>query len=185
MPQPETSRSDDELQKALLGLLLKHQRAVYAYIFALAPNEADAEDLLQETFLTIYEKFGDFEEGTDFVLWANRIAFWKVKEARKKFARSKVVFDEKVLEAVSETATEMEKENGARHEALSACLQKLNERDRRMVLARYERGGTIEEAARTSGRTVAAAYKSLARIRQLLQDCVSLRVDLQEKGMAL
>jgi len=182
MRDSQNSSAESDSRKVLLSLLLKHQRAIYAYIFALVPNEADAEDLLQESCLTIYEKFETFEEGTDFVLWANRIAYWKVRQARQKFARSKVLFDEKVMEAVSETAVAMEGEISARHEALSLCLRKLNDRDRRMILARYEPGGSVEEAAQISKRTVVATYKALGRIRQLLRDCVTVGLEFEEKG---
>jgi RNA polymerase sigma-70 factor (ECF subfamily) len=76
---PESSRRE------LVGLLSRHQRKIFAYLYTLVPNRADADDLLQETCLTIYEKFDEFEDGTDFVAWANRIAWWKVRQSRQKF----------------------------------------------------------------------------------------------------
>lgn len=68
----------------LVGLLTRNQRKIFAYIYTLVPNRADAEDILQETSVTIYKKFAEFELGTDFVAWANRIAWWKVKAAQQK-----------------------------------------------------------------------------------------------------
>lgn len=166
-PHHENSRAE------LVGLLTRNQRKIFAYIYTLVPNRADAEDILQETSVTIYKKFDEFESGTDFVAWANRIAWWKVKAAQQKFARSKVVFNEEVMEAVVATAGTMEAEMSDRHEALGSCLKKLNERDRRMVLTRYESGSGVERAAAQAGRSRQAAYKALGRIRQLLLDCVT------------
>ena len=160
----------------LVGLLTRNQRKIFAYIYTLVPHRADAEDILQETSMTIYEKFAEFDPGTDFVAWANRIAWWKVKQAQQKFARSKVVFNEEVMEAVMATAGTMEEEMSDRHEALGSCLKKLNERDRRMVLTRYESGSGVERAAAQAGRSLQAAYKALGRIRQLLLDCVTNEV---------
>ncbi|MEO0793836.1 MAG: sigma-70 family RNA polymerase sigma factor [Verrucomicrobiota bacterium] len=177
MRTPDQSAREPSSNKELLRLLLKHQRAIYSYIYTLVPNASNADDLLQETCLTIYEKFDDFEPGTDFLLWANRIAYWKIRQARQKFSRSKVVFDETLMEAVSNTAIEMQRETGDRHEMLSRCLSKLNDRDRRMVLTRYEPEGTIEEAAQVSGRSVTATYKALSRIRQLLYDCITYNLE--------
>lgn len=168
---PESSRRE------LVGLLSRDQRKIFAYIYTLVPNRTDAEDLLQETCLTIYEKFEEFEPGTDFVAWANRIAWWKVRQSRQKFSRSKVVFSETVMEAVSETATALAPELDHRHEALEHCLATLNERDRTMILTRYERGHGVAQAATQSGRTLATAYKALARLRNLLFDCVTDRLD--------
>ena len=163
----------------LVQLMMKYQRKLFGYILTLVPSRSDAEDILQETSLTICEKFADFENGTNFYSWACQIAYWKVRAARKKFATSKVIFNEEVLEAVSQTRLEMEDELDIRHNALSRCLHKLNERDRRMVLVRYESGHNVKAAAQACGRTIQGAYKALNRIRKTLHDCVSLEVSTE------
>ena len=104
--------------------------------------------------------------GTNFYSWACQIAYWKVRAARKKFATSKVIFNEEVLEVISQTRVEMEEELDTRHCALTKCLQKLNERDRRMVLVRYESGHNVKAAAQACGRTIQGTYKALTRIRK-------------------
>lgn len=169
--------SNDDKRAELVGLLTRNQRKIFAYIFTLVPNRADAEDILQETSVTVYEKFDEFELGSDFVAWANRIAWWKIKQAQQKFARSKVIFNNEVMEAVAATTVEMQEEMSDRHTALATCLTKLNERDRRMVLTRYESGSGVERAAAQAGRSLQAAYKALGRIRQLLLDCVTNEVE--------
>ena len=160
-------------QKHLMALMTRHQRQIFAYIYTLVPRRHDAEDLLQETSVVICEKFSEFAPGTDFVAWACQIAYWRIRYSRQKFARSKVVFDQTVLDAVAQTAASLAPELDARHEALAVCLQKLNPRERDFVLTRYEPGAGVEEAARRSGRSLDAAYKALTRIRKLLFDCVS------------
>ena len=160
----------------LLQLMMKYQRRIFAYIHTLVPSRSDAEDILQETSLTICEKFKEFELGTNFYSWACQIAYWKVRAARKKYATSKVVFNQEVLDVISQTRLQMEDELDFRHEALSRCLQKLNDRDRRMVLTRYESGKNVSAAAQACGRTVQGAYKALNRIRKVLFDCVSFEI---------
>jgi RNA polymerase sigma-70 factor, ECF subfamily len=164
---------ENEANKQLMLLMTQHQRRIFSYIYTLVPDRHDAEDLLQETSLVICEKFHEFEIGTDFVAWACQIAWWRVRASRQKFARSKVVFDDHVLEAVAHTAITMSNEIDSRHEALEHCLKKLHPRDRELVVCRYEPGSGVEEAARLTGRSMAAAYKALGRIRKLLLDCVS------------
>jgi RNA polymerase sigma-70 factor (ECF subfamily) len=159
--------------KQLMLLMTQHQRRIFSYIYTLIPDRHDAEDLLQETSQVICEKFPEFKPGTDFVAWACQIAWWRVRAARQKFARSKVVFDDHVLETVAQTAAGMADEIDARHEALEHCLKKLHPRDRELVITRYEPGSGVEEAAHRSGRSVVAAYKALGRIRKLLLDCVT------------
>lgn len=163
----------------LVQLLMKYQRRIFAYVHTLVPTRSDAEDILQETCVTICEKFDQFESGTNFYSWACQIAYWKVRAARKKFATSKVVFNQEVMDVVSETRVEMEEELDVRREALARCLQKLNERDRRMVLTRYESGNNVSKAAQACGRTIQGAYKALTRIRKALFDCVSFEISLE------
>ena len=67
-----------------------------------------------------------------------------------------------------------------RHGALSRCLKKLNDRDRRMVLTRYETGKNVSAAAQASGRTIQGAYKALNRIRKTLFDCVSFELSIEQ-----
>ncbi|MBI2950001.1 MAG: sigma-70 family RNA polymerase sigma factor [Verrucomicrobia bacterium] len=170
------SNSPAERQKQLVRLLTQNQRRIFSYLYTLVPDRHAAEDLLQETCMVICEKFDEFQPGTDFVAWACQIAYWEVRAARQKFARAKVVFDDAVLEAVAKTAVEMTPELSERHEALAKCLEKLHPRDRELIITRYEPGGGVEAAAQRTGRTIVAAYKALARIRKLLQDCVSLQL---------
>jgi len=170
------SRTETESRKLLMALMTRHQRQIFSYIFTMVPHRHDAEDLLQETSQVICEKFGDFKPGTDFTAWACRIAYWRIRYARQKYARSKVIFDQELLDAIAQTAAPMQAELDERHVALSDCLEKLHQRDRALVLTRYEPGASVEEAARCSGRSLDAAYKALFRIRRLLFDCVTHRL---------
>src|SRR5688572_30389857 len=144
-------QNEAESRKQLMTLMTRHQRQIFSYIYVLVPNRNDAEDLLQETSLVICEKFGEFRDGTDFVAWACQIAYWRVRYARQKFARSKVVFDQDIVDVVAQTAGQMANELDERHEALGRCLQRLHPRDRELIIARYEPGGSVEQAARRSG----------------------------------
>ncbi len=168
-----------ERRQRLVSLWTRHQRQVFAYILALVPSRHDADDILQETGVVVCKKFDEFAEGTDFVAWACQIAWWQVRAARQKFARSKVVFDNDVLEAVESQFATMAREVDARHEALANCLKKLPARDRELVLTRYEKGHGVGEAAQRTGRSMEAAYRALNRIRKLLADCVTHQLSLE------
>src|SRR3954466_15362329 len=144
------SNNEAESRKRLMALMTRHQRQVFSYIYALVPNRYDAEDLLQEASLVICEKFDEFEEGTDFVAWACQIAYWRIRYSRQKFARSKVVFNQEIVDVVAQTTGTMAEELDQRHEALGHCLQRLHPRDRDLLIARYEPGGTVEQAAQRS-----------------------------------
>jgi len=102
--------NDHDRRKELVMLLTQHQRRIFSYIYTLVPDRHAAEDLLQETSMVICDKFDSFTTGTDFAAWACQIAWWQVRAARQKYARSKVIFDEPLLQAVAETAVELQPE---------------------------------------------------------------------------
>jgi RNA polymerase sigma-70 factor, ECF subfamily len=179
---PDPSPLSLDQQKELMRLMTQHQRRLYGYIYTMLPYREAAEDVLQETSLTICEKFSQFQTGTDFVAWAFQVAYWEVRRAKQKYARSKLVFGEDALAAVAATAAEMAPEMDARHEALQHCLKKLHPRDREFVLLRYECAQGVEAAAKRVGRSLFAAYKALNRIRKLLLDCVSQQLEVEGRS---
>jgi RNA polymerase sigma-70 factor (ECF subfamily) len=78
-----------------------------------------------------------------------------------------------VLSLVAETAMSLKAEQDVRGDALEQCMKKLPVRDRELLEARYEEGGSVETAAERNGRSLEAAYKALARIRRVLLECVN------------
>jgi RNA polymerase sigma-70 factor (ECF subfamily) len=169
--------------KLFLRLFLQNERRLRAYILTLLPNRADADDVLQEASLVMWDKFDDRSPPDDFAAWGCRIAYFKVLDFYKKGRRSRVLFSQAMLERVAETAVE---QAGAlmldeRREALAACLEKLRPRDRELLARRFADGATTQTAADEVGRSVAAVYKALSHIRQALFDCVT-RTLAQERA---
>jgi RNA polymerase sigma-70 factor (ECF subfamily) len=52
---------------------LQYSRQLYSAAMRMARNPADAEDLVQETFLKAYRAYNTFEEGTNLKAWLYRI----------------------------------------------------------------------------------------------------------------
>jgi RNA polymerase sigma-70 factor (ECF subfamily) len=48
-----------------IRLLSLHTSSIYTYIRVLIPNRTDAEDVFQETSRTLWEKFDEYQPGTD------------------------------------------------------------------------------------------------------------------------
>jgi RNA polymerase sigma-70 factor (ECF subfamily) len=170
---PETPRPAKS--KRFLRLFLQNERRLYAYILTLLPNRADADDVLQEASLVMWDKFDDENPPADFAAWGCRIAYFKVLDFCKKRQRSRVVFSQPVLERLAETASEQAAalQLDERREALAGCLEKLRPRDRDLLARRFAEGATVQSAAAHDGRSVDAVYKALAKIRQALFDCVT------------
>jgi len=74
--------SDEELARRVLAgdtgafetLMSRHQKQVYRLACRLTRNQADAEEVLQDTFLRAYRRLGGFREDAKFSTWLYRIA---------------------------------------------------------------------------------------------------------------
>src|SRR3954467_10658783 len=54
-------------------LAMEYMPSLYSAAMRMTRNRADAEDLVQETYLRAYRGFGGFEEGTNLKAWLYRI----------------------------------------------------------------------------------------------------------------
>ena len=84
-------------------LFVRHENSIRAFIRALQPSLSDADDVLQETFLTVTRKASSFEIGTNFTAWACGIARLKVLENFRQNKRANVL-SEKAIIALTEDA---------------------------------------------------------------------------------
>jgi RNA polymerase sigma-70 factor (ECF subfamily) len=55
-------------------LVDRHSRSVFRLAYRMTGNEADAEDVVQETFLRAYRQLSSYEERANFSTWLYRIA---------------------------------------------------------------------------------------------------------------
>jgi RNA polymerase sigma-70 factor, ECF subfamily len=86
-------RLDQRFEKEALPLM----QDMFAQAYHLTRNRADAEDLVQETFIRGMRKFEQFEPGTNLKAWLGRILFNQfINEYRRKKRRIKSVFVEGV-----------------------------------------------------------------------------------------
>jgi RNA polymerase sigma-70 factor (ECF subfamily) len=163
-----------EKRQFFLPLFLRNQQRLYAYIFTLLPNRADADDALQEASLAMWDKFDEQAPPNDFLSWARRIAYYKVLDVYKRGQRSRVTFSQTMLEHVAETAAEHAEtlQLDERREALAGCVEKLGRRERDLLAERFADGATTRSTSVRVGRSVESVYKALSRLRQSLMDCV-------------
>ena len=160
--------------RLFLRLFLQNERRLYAYILTLLANRADADDVLQEASLVMWDKFDGRQPPDDFAAWGCRIAYFKVLDFYKRTHRTRVRFSQVALERIAETAVEQAAalQLDDRRTALSGCVEKLRPTDRDLLTCRFADGATTQSAAEQVGRSVEAVYKALAKIRQTLFDCV-------------
>ena len=162
-----------------LTLYLKNARRVYGFVRALVPHKPDAEDVFQEVGRTLWEKFDQYESGTNFLVWAFAIARFAVFQYRRTRARLPTSLSDAVFELIAAELQNSSGEEDPRYQALVECLQKLSVRDRELIDARYRQGETTKSVAASAGRSIDAIYRSLRRIHKALLDCVQQRIAME------
>ena len=60
-------------QSKFADLAMEHMGSLYTAALRMTRNPADAEDLVQETYLKAYRAFGSFQEGTNLKAWLYKI----------------------------------------------------------------------------------------------------------------
>jgi RNA polymerase sigma-70 factor (ECF subfamily) len=155
-----------------MRLFLEHQRRIYGLILALVPHGADADDILQETCAVLWQKFDEFDPGTNFGAWSLRIARYQVMAYYTTKRRQKARLSDETLDMVVERLASRTEREDVRSAALDGCLEHLPEADRRLIELRYRGGATVEDVAKGTGTTVVAAYKALQRAHDRLLQCM-------------
>lgn len=61
MDSHETDPHRALAQQQFLSLFLRSEREVFRYVSVLVPNVADAEDIVQQTALALWEKFDTYD----------------------------------------------------------------------------------------------------------------------------
>jgi len=175
MPNPDSNSPLDRSQ--FFALYTEHTRRIYGHIRTLVPNQADAEDIFQETSTILWEKFGDFEPGTNFAAWACQIAYYRVLNYRHRRGRQPIAFSDEFLAILDQEMNSMSPFLASHHRALADCYEKLDEKDKRLLDGRFRDGASVKELATNVGKSLRTTYRMLERIYAILLDCIELSLE--------
>lgn len=157
----------------LLKLLGTHERSLFAYVYALTPNWQDAEEVMQEVRIRIWQDFDRYDPAKPFGCWARAIAFYLTLTYRKQKNRQREFFSTQLLREVSDTYETLVDSTSERRAALRRCLDKLSERKRKLIedyyLAAQPARARIAEQLSLKPN---ALRQLLFRIRKTLFECV-------------
>ena len=175
-----TNEQNTQLQKqseAFVQLFEADRRRLYAYIFAYVINNADADDIFQETSMTLWREFEKFELGTNFSKWANGIAFNRVLVFRRTNKNVTVGLSEELLLSMSTTidkyATSAEVNSKVNQwDHLQECRLLLSANDQQLYDSFYVKNLTAQVIAEQTKRSIFAIRKSIHKLRKKLFDCV-------------
>ena len=168
----ESQNFDEELEDGYVQLLRQHQNQIFGYIFCMVRNFSDAEDVFQQTSLTLWDKFEEFIPGTSFMAWAKAVARNKTLTFLRTKRRERTKFSDEVLDQLAECELWSPEALDERISALARCRQKLSKIDQTLLAKCYSTAGSIRDVAEQLERPVESVYSSLSRIRRALYDCI-------------
>ena len=176
---PQASAIGASAGDEFVQLFTRHQRRLYLFILAQVPHPVDAEEILQETNVIIWQKCDSFRPGSNFFAWACQIAKYEVLKQRDKRRRERLHFSDRFVEQMAADALAGADELEQRRQALIDCLGKLRSNDRELIERRYAPGETGKSVADFLGRPANSVYQSLGRIRRALLECIHRRLTME------
>jgi len=157
-PTPSNSNSDEALiakiasgnRLAMQVLYARHHTRIYRFILRLVGNDASAEDLTSEVFLSVWRQAHRFEARSAVTTWLLAIARYKViAELRR---RPSVSSDEANAD-ISDPADDPEVALQGKHrgQILRGCLTQLSSEHREIIDLVYYHEKSVQEVAEILG----------------------------------
>jgi RNA polymerase sigma-70 factor (ECF subfamily) len=171
--QGESSQSRQQKEEEFLSLYTACEHRLYTYIVMLIGNPTDAFDILQDTALTLWNKYDQYDRSRPFFTWAHEFAHYRTLRYRQLHAGDAPTLEPKAIDAL---ATRFATVDPSHHqicaEFLPQCVQALSDGDRELIRLRYFAGTAVNAIAESLSRSANAISQSLIRVRRILKKCV-------------
>lgn len=160
-------------RQAFYRLVMQYQNLVYSFLYRLAPNWKDIDDLAQEVFVKVFHSIKKLKDRTQFKGWLYRIAVRVYIDEQRRWKKRKEHF---VSDAqLQETQTDpnetpahvLEQEQLQRR--LQEALDRLPEEFKLAIVLREIQGLSYQEIANTLKCSINTVRSRIFRGRQHLQ----------------
>lgn len=182
----KSNRPDEELAHLAVSgdaaafdeIYSRHRRFVYNLAVRMTGNQADAEDLTQESFVSVWRRVGSFRGEASFTTWLYRLVINQVKmHFRYRSSRPEMqTSDEEIPERWPGVARRTDPaEQLIDRLVIEKTVRMLPHGYRAAFILHDVEGYKHEEAARLSGHTVGTSKSQLHRARASLRTVLSGR----------
>ncbi len=164
-------------QQAFEMLIRAYSRTVFVHAFAVLQNRAEAEDIVQETFLKAYKSRRALKDAEKFLSWICTIARNTARDHLKK--RKPEPLPEDADEIMDTTAAKPDRELEAleSRERIHRVLSSLPEQYRLALTLRYMDGMDHETIGQTMGLSDGALRGILGRGLQAMRKALKKKLD--------
>lgn len=169
-------------EKDAYGLLVaRHSQSVFRVAFRITQNEADADEVVQETFLRGYRKLEDFDARSNFRTWIYRIAMNCALDVLNKQKGHTTVLIAEEYDGEQATVQVADRTAGPDRLLLSQemearrqdAMERLTPTERVAFVMRHMEDRSTEEIAGALGMTTNSAKQAVFRAVQKLRQSLA------------
>jgi RNA polymerase sigma-70 factor (ECF subfamily) len=174
----EQKNAENIAFKQFLTLFEADKNRLYSYIHVFVGRSHAADDVFQETCLTLWKEFANFEIGTSFSKWANGIAFRRVLAFRRQNKKYALGMSDEFLEEFYFSMVESETRSTHQETKLAYlehCRALLSVPLQQIYEYFYIQNFNAQEVANHTGRSIHAIRKAVHKMRQKIFDCVDAK----------
>ncbi|MES2694244.1 MAG: sigma-70 family RNA polymerase sigma factor [Verrucomicrobiota bacterium] len=172
---------------AAFGLLIeRHQRLLYYSVLGKVREHAEAQDIVQKSFVTAYQSLATLTDPDAFFPWLKGIA---LNHCRNEWRRhySYATMKERLIEArrAEMNLHRFEQESAdtsQRVHALRQCLERLGPEEQSLIELRFVQERSMEQIGEELSKGAEAVRVWLYRVRARLAECVKRRLNLEQRG---
>ena len=173
----DTAAISFESEQAFSQIVEEYSDFAYNVAYRMLRNVEDAEDAVQEAFISAYRSFGRFKGESKVSTWLYRIVVNAcLMKIRKEKSRAKYLVETGYNdEIVTDWGNDPEQEaiSGELREVVETGLESLSSDLRAAIVLRDVQGVSTEEGAEALGLTVSAFKSRVHRGRLLLRQHIS------------
>ena len=161
-------------------LVRENTSMLTTFVRAAVRQDAAVDDIWQETMITAWRRWDDYDRSRPFGAWLRGIAGKNILAWHRKQARDHVCCDDATLEYFGQVIGRMQNLNGDtfqdKLDALRACIQALPEPYQDTIRLRYEENLMPAAMADALSLKTETVKKQLQRAKAQLFDCISRKI---------
>ena len=151
-------------------ILQENNRRILNYLLKILRNQEDAEDILQEVFMSFYHKMENINENA-YRSYLYKTAYNKALNLIKSRKKKKILTREQMI--YNETQKNEQNPNNEKNEILKKAFSKLPPKYAVLLELQFYQKMSYEEIAKTLSTTISAVDSKLVRAKKKLKKIIS------------
>ncbi len=174
------------MEKSFTILIQEHYHMLFCFAMTFCNDSALAEDIVQESFLTAYQRIDNFDPARNFGSWIRGTARKKAMNEFRKSRRIKLlnmkIIQNTIESNFSVSYAEQDTCWTEKIKVLKQCLKKADGLLRKIVELYYSESACADDIAKETGMSVDTVWQRLSRGRRSLKSCIEKHLALPGGG---